>query len=92
MLCPSRSRIACLPPVTTRPWIGGLCRNRKRYQKECQYWLGLAFGAAHGDVLLVLMFQGLIECEVLLGCHLGDVALTTEARIPGSPPKNQCKK
>jgi len=42
--------------------------------------------AAHCDVFvhrLVLMFQSLIQGGVLLGCHLGDLAFTTEARITG---------
>lgn len=58
-----------------------------RHQRDCQYCLGLAFGAAHCDVFvhpLVLMFQGLIQCKVLLGCHLGDLAFTTKARITGT--------
>ena len=36
----------------------------RRHQRDCQYCLGLAFGAAHRDAfvhLSVLMFQGLIQ-------------------------------
>ena len=58
----------------------------RRHQRDWQYSLGLAFGAAHCDAFvhrLVLMFQGLIQCEVLPGRHLGDLAFTTEARITG---------